>query len=205
MTGRADLLLLCEANVCRSPLAELVIARRLGAHEALAEVEVASAGVRAEGGRAVCGRVRRVETDQDWADRTSAHRSRPVDAADLDAAALVLTASRAVRAGAVSLSPAARRRVFTVREALWLADGMTLPRGEGRDAVAALAEALDARRGLRPLPGARRSFLRRRDTDPLDIRDGHVLGGTAHEQTVQDVVETSGRVAGLLIDISVSP
>src|SRR5205085_1610620 len=50
----ATLVLVCTANVCRSPLAERVIAARLAGRGWLGGVPVASAGVRAAEGQPMC-------------------------------------------------------------------------------------------------------------------------------------------------------
>ncbi|GAB2479150.1 protein-tyrosine-phosphatase [Jatrophihabitans fulvus] len=130
----ASVLFVCTGNVCRSPVAELLLRARCGR-----SVAVASAGVRALVGEgldaAVAAELTRRGIDP------SGHRARrfePWMAADAD---LVLTAERAHRDAVIEQVPAAWRRVFTLREFVRLADG---PAGDrGRDVIAAAA----ARRG----------------------------------------------------------
>ncbi|WAC67553.1 hypothetical protein OVA14_09465 [Agrococcus sp. SL85] len=122
----------------------------------------------------------------------------------MDGAALVLAATREIRSAVVAAVPAARRRAFTLREALWLGagfesvdvDGERLD--EGERAVRALAAHLDERRGLRtpPAPPARRWF--RPTPDPFDIEDGHGRRGGAHRQALREV-DQAARELGRLI------
>lgn len=190
------MLFVCDANVCRSPGAQLVVATRFDADEAFRRVPVASAGVRA-GDEPVgaCPLVLELRDDAAWRERAALHRSRPLDEGAVRSAALILTAARSSRGAVAALVPDARRRLFTMREALWLAEGYPRdPQVAGTEAVAAFAAHLDRRRGLRPMPAARRRVWRRPD-DPAEIADGHVLGGSAHPAAVRQVEEVADRLA----------
>lgn len=111
----ADLLFVCYANLCRSPLAEYL------ARELLAKtgptgtpLTVASAGTHAVPGRSMHPHAAHVIIER-GGDPTL-FRSRPLVRAELTAASLVLTASRRQRAACVELAPATINRTFTLRQ-----------------------------------------------------------------------------------------
>jgi protein-tyrosine phosphatase len=104
-----QVLVICTANVARSPLFAAMLAHRLDD-----EVTVSSAGVRArEGDPAAEGSVRLAE--QRGLDLSS-HRSRPVSAELVDAAGLVLTMSERQRDACAPMAAGAASRIYTVRE-----------------------------------------------------------------------------------------
>lgn len=193
------ILLVCDANVCRSALAEFVIAEALSAQRGFLRVPVESRGVDVPQPLPVCELVAHVREDEKWAARAQRHRSRRLDAAAIERARLVLTANRASRAAVASLVPDARRRVFTLREAVALGEGYA-PQGNvtGVAAVDELASYLDTQRGRHTLPTERTRFWRK-DVHPYDIRDGHLHGRKQHEKTVQLVRAESTRLAALLL------
>lgn len=101
-------LVLCTANICRSPVAEAHLRSQLGPDT---DVTVSSAGLRARTGEPV------------WPAMAEAagvplagSTARQVDPDLLRRADLVLTMTRAQRAAAVDLAPATVRRTFTLRE-----------------------------------------------------------------------------------------
>lgn len=107
-----EVLLVCRANLCRSPAAELMLRAALGSGTAVA---VSSAGVRAVPGSAVPG---------DFADLLAArgvdasqHRSRRADRTVLDAAELVVVMTRSQRTAVTTAAPATVRRTLLLTEA----------------------------------------------------------------------------------------
>lgn len=110
MRHRFAILVVCTANICRSPLAELLLASRLD----LRRFEVASAGVRGWQSQPMDAAVQtqavRLGLDPE------PFRSRPLRAEHVAVADLVLTATREHRAGVLDLDPTALRRTFTLRE-----------------------------------------------------------------------------------------
>ncbi len=145
-----DVLVLCAANMCRSPMAAALLARELASRPA--RVTVRSAGFLTEGEppaplavAALAGHGVDI----------SAHRSRLVRPADLDAAGLVLAMARAQLRAAVVLEPGVWPRAFTLRELVrrgeqagprpaglslddWLAAAQ-----QGRDRAALLGDSAD--------------------------------------------------------------
>jgi protein-tyrosine phosphatase len=111
---RFAVLLVCHANVCRSPMAERLarytLGMRLGAH---AEgFDVTSAGTHAEPGMPMHLHAMRV-LEELGADH-ALFRSRPVGTDLVAGADLILTATRGQRAACVTLHPVAVRRTFTL-------------------------------------------------------------------------------------------
>lgn len=177
-----SVLVVCSANVCRSPAAAAVLADRLATSEA--RVNLASAGA----GRLSFG-LQRCEQASAWVlGSTGAalppERSQPVTTDLIDGADLVLTAARRHRGAVIALRPRARVRVFTLREAAALSTG--LPPHVLRGPVTAermrlVVEELDALRGVAGAP---------RD-GALDVPDAH--DGLVPHEAVFDVLDRSVR------------
>lgn len=197
----SDILLVCTANVCRSPMAEFTLRRAFAGVPGFHDVAIASAGVSPAAESAVCPDVRAFHAGAEWQELAAQHRPHALDVDAIAGAWLVLVASRRIRASVVAAAPERRRHVFTMREALWLGTGFERDRGvTGPAAVAALWQHIDGSRGLRQLPApARRAPWRRRAPDPLDIADGHnARAAAAHRETVRMVDRTARELAALI-------
>jgi protein-tyrosine phosphatase len=111
--NRFTLLFVCQANLCRSPMAERLARLRLARDGAMG-VDVMSAGTRALEGSPMHPVAMRVlaERGADPADFTS----RQVTEKVLDGADLVLTATRHQRAVCVSMVPEMVACTFTLRQ-----------------------------------------------------------------------------------------
>ncbi|MEH0983016.1 arsenate reductase/protein-tyrosine-phosphatase family protein [Micromonospora sp. CPCC 205556] len=133
-----ELLIVCHANMCRSPMAEYIVRRLLGDRP----VTVTSAGTHAVDGRPMHPYAADVVADG-GADPTG-FVSRELRAEHLTAATLVLTATRAQRSRCTALAPAALHRTFTLRQFARLAVAADPPERVDtplRDAVRAAARA----------------------------------------------------------------
>ncbi|MFD0730680.1 arsenate reductase/protein-tyrosine-phosphatase family protein [Planotetraspora mira] len=102
---------MCTGNICRSALAERLTLSALGPGSPLL---VTSAGTRAEPGRPMAERARRVLVR--LGGDPAGFASRPLTPALVVGADLVLTASSEHRAEAVALHPPAALRTFTIAE-----------------------------------------------------------------------------------------
>ncbi|WP_329083751.1 MULTISPECIES: arsenate reductase/protein-tyrosine-phosphatase family protein [unclassified Streptosporangium] len=109
--ARFRILFVCTGNVCRSPLAERLTRSALGPCPA---VQVTSAGTRAEPGREMTERARRVLVR--LGGDPAGFGSRPLVPDLVAAADLVLTATRGHRAESVAMHLAAVTRTFTIAE-----------------------------------------------------------------------------------------
>jgi protein-tyrosine phosphatase len=106
-----EILTLCTANLCRSPMAAALLARELA--DAGVTARVRSAGT-LDGGAPPVPEV--VAAMAGYGLDVSGHRSREVTAGDLDRADLVLAMAREHLRHAVVLAPGAWPRAFTLRE-----------------------------------------------------------------------------------------
>lgn len=105
-----NLLVVCTANIARSPLAEAMLAAELVPHG----VRLASAGVRARLGDPAAEESRRLAAERGL--DLDGHRSRPVDDPLVSGADLVVTMSRRQRDATAPRWPGGAARTFTLAE-----------------------------------------------------------------------------------------
>jgi len=152
----ATILTVCTGNICRSPMAEVLLRHRL---EGL-PIRVHSGGTQALVGYEMPEQAVQLAVAQGVAPGDAAqHRARYLAESMLEESDLVLTMAREHRTHAVQLSPASLRRAFTLREFARLGAGMTdaqvhaVADAAGADPgerLRALAGAVGERRGLTP-------------------------------------------------------
>jgi protein-tyrosine phosphatase len=106
-----DVLVLCTANVCRSPMAEVLLARHAAALGAA--VSVRSAGMLCDGEQPLPEAITALAG---YGLDIAAHRSRQVTPADLERADLALAMARENLRHAVVLEPTVWPRAFTLKE-----------------------------------------------------------------------------------------
>ena len=194
MTTRV--LVVCTANICRSPLAAAVL------RGGLPDAVVTSAGTNAMPAHEMCA----VSASmlQASEDRRAAvdHRSHQVTREAIVDADLVITMEREQRSAISRLAPGSQGKVFTLTEAVALAHildkrGDPLPPDPG-----AIAHALHSVRGLapmQPVQGKRRWFRAPAEpSDPLTIVDGHGLGSDEHLAATRQVRESAEALAATL-------
>jgi protein-tyrosine phosphatase len=131
----AGIVVLCTANVCRSPMAAALLARRLS--DLGVTVPVRSAGTLG-GGNPPLPEV--VSVMAGYGIDVAGHRSRVARAADLAGASLVLAMARDNLRQAVVTEPGAWPRAFTLRELIRRAEQIG-PRPPGEPWAAWLARA----------------------------------------------------------------
>lgn len=176
-------LTVCTGNICRSPLAEQLLAAKLGGAGAF---RVVSAGTRAQDGAAMDATA--AEMSEALGGDPARHTATYLTEEVVEAADLVLTASAEHRAAVATLSPRASRRSFTLRQFARLADAVDradLAAADGPEAVVAL---VGAARGYAP-PA--------RDPDDDDIVDPYRRSRATHElaATLIDEAVTSAVAA----------
>lgn len=155
-----EIMTVCTGNICRSPLAELLLATRLADLGA----EVHSAGVRGLSAAPMTPEAidLAIEYGVTEAD-ADAHRSRFLTEAMLVSPDLILAMTREHRREIAELAPARLRSTFTVREFARLAASLSDddvadavanagPGATPGDRVRAAAAAVAGRRGLLPPP-----------------------------------------------------
>ncbi len=151
------ILIVCGANVCRSPFLAHVLhihlAQLVGADHG--GITVTSAGTHALVGSPPDERTR--TTAARYGGSLAEHRARQLHPSDMEAATLVLTAERAHRAEAATLYPRALSRTFTLLELQRLIRDVD-PSDLGDHPAKRLQQLVPyahSRRGMQP-PGARR-------------------------------------------------
>jgi protein-tyrosine phosphatase len=128
-----DLLVVCTANICRSPATARALRVNLAALGLGNDVvAVSSAGVRALPGLPMC-EVSEQQIEEHLfglaPDPLSMHASRVLTADIAAQADLILTADRTHRREVLAMAPVARARTFTVRQAARLAAWVAGPEG----------------------------------------------------------------------------
>jgi protein-tyrosine phosphatase len=196
----ATLLVVCTANVCRSPLAQRTLESGFAGSGWLAEVASLSAGTRAEEGWAMCA-VSATQLPGDAGDLAfaEAHRSHLLSKESVERAGLVIAMEREQRSAIAQLAPGSQAKVYTLREVESLADVLLQRGAEPVADLPALARALHSVRGFAPVPPEppRRRWFQRavEPDDPLTIVDGHGLADDRHLAAAVAVRATAARVA----------
>lgn len=114
---RFTILTICTANICRSPMMEILFRDRLDPQR----FEIASAGVRGWDAAPVDSMV--VLELARLGHEATGHQSRKLEVHHVEQAELVLTAAREHRASVLAMSPRALRKTFTLREFAALIEG----------------------------------------------------------------------------------
>ncbi|MFI7589596.1 hypothetical protein ACIB24_21220 [Spongisporangium articulatum] len=197
-------LLVCTANICRSPAAELLLAARLSP-----ALDFFSRGVRAIPGAPMC------DVSANWALMQGAgsgqdHVSTQLEVADIRAATLILTAGERHKAKVIGMRPSAQVRTYTLRQAARIiqwrtAQGMVPPPVSLQDRLMWLAEELDTYRGVAPRPAAvapARSggFFSRSAPPPApsdSLMDPHE--GGKHPEVLPQLIETIDVICDTLL------
>jgi protein-tyrosine phosphatase len=189
----ATILMVCAANICRSPVAAHLLSSTIHARFGPA-VRVASAGTRAREGDPACRRVHPSAVGLGWEAFRDAHRAHRLDEGDIDAADLILTASRAERSEVARLRPTARPRTFTLPEAAVLTRSAADAGWEVPETIGQLAQALHSRRGVEDLPPpyVRLRWGRSLRVHPFDVPDAHMGHGVRHDDVIARTLSAIG-------------
>lgn len=188
-----QILSVCTGNVCRSPIAELLLAEALSGY---ADVRVESAGIGALVGHGVPEPAQRLGADYQL--DASAHVARQINESMIRDSALIVAMAREHRRYIVQAVPAAMRRTFTLRELARIADsaeeslreavsnaGASTPEEAMRAAVA-LAASL---RGTVPPPA---------DPDDFDVIDPFRRSDEVYAASFETLVPAARRVGTYL-------
>lgn len=173
-----SILIVCQANVCRSPLAEQMIRDHFEADPSC-DVVVASAGTDALPGDSACAAA------QEWSGSVSSHRSVAVTKQMLEEADLVLAADRGNREACAIVDPACRPRLFTIKQAAFLAD-VAIQTSDPAPTARWLVGEWDAERVQ----------LAGREDDDDDIPDRH--GPGPHDEVFEELSIAIGAIVAAL-------
>ncbi|KQQ28376.1 MULTISPECIES: arsenate reductase/protein-tyrosine-phosphatase family protein [unclassified Frondihabitans] len=175
-----SVLVVCTGNICRSPLAEQLLAARLDRSFLLS-----SAGTFAETSSPM--EPLSAELSRQYGGVPELHRARDLDVDMIRAADLILTATREHRAAAVSMLPRASRYTFTLAEFARLAAYA----GESGELVASdprlVVQAAAASRGIAPPPG---------DPADDDIEDPYGRSRATHERVATRIDDLVSSIVG---------
>lgn len=216
------ILVVCTANICRSPAAATALRWRLGTHGIGEQwVSVASAGVHAMDGAPMCPQSLSMVASGIGVSPKSIdppHLSRALTGEIVNSADLIFTADRTHRRDVVALSPTARTRTYTLRQgahlAGWVASdtgplGIALAKSSGQ-----VIDPLDVLASVPALPDEPAERLRWfaaeldaarglapttqprwPEWDPHDIGDPHLEGDHLHPGAVKAAAESAFMVA----------
>jgi protein-tyrosine phosphatase len=179
MAARAEILVVCTGNVCRSPFTERLLRAGLAAQwgAAAADVLVHSAGTRALAGRAM-----HELTSQQlslYGGNAESFTARQLQPEMTRAASLVLALTRD-RVPIVEGHPAAARITFTLREIARLLDGVP-PADVSGDTAAERVRALTA------IAAGRRGLLPPVPFEEDDVTDPYGGDPRRHELTAREI------------------
>ncbi len=174
MTGhrRFAILAVCTANICRSPLIEILLRAELDPRL----FEVASAGVQGWD-RAPMDTMAAMELMR-LGHSPGAFRSHAIDSYLVDSADLILTATKGHRSAVLALNPRALRRTFTLLEFAALCEEV-----EGAYPTDLVAEAA-RQRSLAPAE--------------VDIGDPFRRSPDIHRRTADEIAEATHKVGARL-------
>ncbi|MDR8019901.1 arsenate reductase/protein-tyrosine-phosphatase family protein [Nesterenkonia aerolata] len=174
MADQFTILTICTGNICRSPAMERLLAHRLAA---AGNIRVRGAGVFAHDGEEMKEPMRRRVAD--YGADAEGTAGRQVDAALIDEADLILTATREHRRELLRHAPDAGHRIFTLREAARLMRTLTPGTLEAADAGQLATDRLAALVPL--LDEARVSGVSGGSDD--DILDPYMMGEDAYDES----------------------
>lgn len=192
------ILVICSGNVCRSPLTERLLRKRMGDVFGPDEYRlvVTSAGTSAMVGASMDPRAAAV--GEALGASSAGFVARGLGVQDVATADLVLGAAREHRAAAVRLHPAAHRYAFTVREFSRLClevDPAALPEGDFVERARALVAAAVTRRGV--------SRPRRAEDD--DVPDPHGGQDRVHREVGAVLEQSVAVVTAVLAGLTLEP
>ncbi len=190
-----EILTVCTGNICRSPLAEVVLRDRLRD----LEVRVQSAGTQGLDSAPMTAEAQKLAAglgvDPDVAD---AHRSRWLYESDLQTPDLVLALTREHRRRILDMAPSRMRRTFTVREFAHLASAlsdeeiMDAASAGGDDQAARLKAAIAAVADLRGrIPALS-------DQGEYDVVDPYRRSWATYERSAQEMLPGMEQVERVL-------
>ena len=205
-----NVLFVCAANVCRSPTAVRVFAGALT--DSTEFVRSASSGVWANGSDGWCPAAQRwIGKHKVVVEDVRSRPPRQLTTVQMEHAGLIVAVDPYVKAAAVRIDLQARNKVFTLVEAVALAEAVRAtmarqsgaialelqpPPRPGQERMAWLVQEMNAARGLVPVPSSRRGL------DPLDPHDPQAR--TSHRRSLRNLTEQVQSLAASLESVAQS-
>jgi protein-tyrosine phosphatase len=188
-----SILSVCTGNICRSPVAELLLAHALSP---VADVRVESAGTGALVGSGVPEQAQRLAASRSI--DASMHRARQIDNSLIRGADLIVTMAREHRRLIVESLPAAMRRAFTLRELARIADAVE-PRLQQAVAESGATTAEDGMRAGVALAAALRGTVEPPSSpEEFDVVDPYRRSDETYERSFSELAPAADRVASYL-------
>ncbi|KTS09166.1 low molecular weight phosphatase family protein [Microbacterium testaceum] len=188
-----SVLSVCTGNICRSPVAELLLARSLGP---LGDVRIESAGTGALVGSGVPDQAQRLAASRGI--DASAHRARQIDNDMIRGADLIVAMAREHRRLIVESLPAAMRRTFTLRELARIAEFVE-PRLEQAVIDSGATTAADGMRAAVGLAAALRGTVEPpASPEEFDVVDPYRRSDETYERSFVELAPAADRVADYL-------
>ncbi|GAA2527065.1 MBL fold metallo-hydrolase [Rarobacter incanus] len=196
---RFTILTVCTGNVCRSPLAEMLLRAWAGGLPAplAAAVSVRSAGTQAPVGATMSGGSVQLAASQGLAD--PAHAARQLGKSDLAEADLILVATRSHRQQVARMFPRAARKTFTIREFGALANAV-----DTADLPAQLETVEDVRQALAAI-ARQRGLGGKRDAATDDIIDPYKRSQAVYDMMGQQLIPPLADGASQLFGTRIDP
>ncbi|MFF8189214.1 low molecular weight phosphatase family protein [Microbacterium sp. NPDC016588] len=188
-----QILSVCTGNVCRSPIAALLLADALSG---FADVRVESAGVGALVGHGVPEPAQRLGAQHHL--DASAHVARQITEPVIRDSALIVAMAREHRRYIVQAVPAAMRRTFTLRELARIADVAeeTLPQAVSTAGARTGEEAMRAAVAL--AASLRGTIAPPADPDDFDVIDPYRRSDEIYAESFGTLIPAARRVSGYL-------
>lgn len=178
------ILIVCTANIVRSPMAEMIATAML--RSSACPVLVASAGTHAWVGHPMAPYA--LATLKNLGLDGSAHHARPLDSALVNDSDLILTMETGHRGSAVTMEPTAMHKTFTLREFAHLAEGRKVRhRSDTVGRAHAVVRAVARRRGA---PGRHH---------PVEIADPYGEPPEEYDRCARVIGGSLSRVLGELL------
>jgi protein-tyrosine phosphatase len=195
-----QLLFVCAANVCRSPLMAVTFAESVASDHDRTEWSVISRGISVVRKHQMCSLAASlIDGNAYGAAYAASHVSAQVAESELENQNLILTASREERARLARMLPASRTRTFTLKEAVALGrppldavelDRLEADRDDGPLTLVDYAEFLHQRRGRIPVTNPSKMRMPwSPQIDPQDIPDVHHENSRKHASTLKELRE----------------
>lgn len=201
-----SIVVVCSANVCRSPVTVALLRKRLCGSPVGDSVHLTSCGEHAWTDLATCPEVAGTNIlAPDEFRMLQRHRPVQLTRHHTDYADLILTADRSVRSSVVRLDPRVHDRTFTIREAAALAShaltsAVVPPHPTVADSMRWLTAEMNDSRGLTRLPGVghyRRTGFPwpRLPVHGHDVPDAHDDSGVPHRVVRELIVSATDVLA----------
>lgn len=188
-----SILTVCTGNICRSPVAALLLARALGPVET---VRVESAGTGALVGAGVPVQAQRLAAEGGV--DTTAHRARQLDIGMIRSADLVMAMSREHRRSTVETLPASMRRAFTLRELARIASAAEPQLAEAVANAGATTAEGGMRAGVELAAALRGTIAPPMAPEELDIIDPYRRSNETYVRSYEELAPAAERVASYL-------